>query len=122
MLNKIQLIGNLVKDPEERTTHSGDSVCNFTVATNEKWTNKDGVKQELVEYHNIVVFGKLADICGKWLKKGKQVYVEGKLRTESYEKDGVKKYATKVIAHEVLMLGHAVKADHAVNVEPDMEF
>lgn len=104
-VNKCVIIGRLGRDPEVKFLTSGGAVCNFSVATDEKWTDKQGQKQERTEWHNIVAWGKLAEICGEYLAKGRQVYVEGSLRTEEYEKDGVKKYATKVIARDVVFLG-----------------
>jgi len=105
MINKVFLIGNLGKDPELKWTANGKAVANFPVATSEKWKGADGEMQERTEWHNIVVWGKTAEICAQYLAKGRQVFIEGSLRTESYEKDGVKKYATKVVAQNVKFLG-----------------
>lgn len=105
-LNKVMLIGNLGKDPELRYTSSGDAVANFSIATGESWKDKDGNKQERTEWHNIVAWKKLAEICGEYLKKGKKVYVEGRLQTRSYDdKEGVKRYVTEIVADQMLMLG-----------------
>ncbi len=103
-LNKVQLIGNLGKDPEMRYTSSGIAVATFSVATSDSWKGQDGNMQERTEWHNIVAWRKLAEICGEWLKKGKKVYIEGKLQTRSYEKDGVKKYITEIVAENLIML------------------
>jgi single-strand DNA-binding protein len=105
-VNKVILIGNLGRDPELRYTPSGAAVANFTLATNESWTDKDGNTQEHTEWHRIVAWNRLAEICGEYLKKGSQIYVEGRVRTRSWEdKDGVKRYVTEVIAREIQMLG-----------------
>ena len=90
-LNKAMIIGNLTRDPEVKTTPSGQNVATFSVATNRVWTNAQGQKQEAVEYHNIVAWGKLAEICGQYLNKGKKVYVEGRIQTRDWQgQDGVK--------------------------------
>ena len=105
MLNKAQVIGHLGADPEERYTQSGESVCNFRVATTERYT-KDGEKKEQTEWHQITAFRKLAEICSQYLKKGSLVYVEGKLTTRKYtDRDGIERYATSIVASEMKMLG-----------------
>jgi single-strand DNA-binding protein len=93
-LNKVMLIGNLGKDPELRYTTSGVAVATFTLATNESWRDQDGNTQERTEWHNIVAWRKLAEICGEWLKKGKKIYLEGRIQTRSYDdkNSGIKKY------------------------------
>lgn len=106
-VNKVILIGFLGKDPEVKTINSGEQVASFQVATNEKWTDKAGTKQEKTEWHRIVAWGKLAELCGKYLAKWRQVYIEGKLQTRGWEKDGVKRYTTEVVAREVTFLGGA---------------
>jgi single-strand DNA-binding protein len=104
-LNKAMLIGNLTRDPEVKTTPSGQNVATFSVATNRVWTNQQGQKQESVEYHNIVAWGKLAEICGQYLNKGRKVYVEGRLQTRDWEgQDGVKRYKTEIVAENMIML------------------
>jgi single-strand DNA-binding protein len=106
MLNKVTLIGYLGKDPVARRTESKVSVTSFSIATSEKYKDKDGNMQEKTEWHNIVAWQNLADICEKYLKKGSLVYVEGKIQTRSYqEKDGAKKYATEIVISEMKMLG-----------------
>lgn len=105
-LNKVQLIGHLGKNPEVRYTSSGSAVANFTMATNETWTGKDGQKNDRTEWHNIVAWGKLGEICGEYLTKGKQVYIEGRMTTRSWEdRDGNKRYTTEVKADNLIMLG-----------------
>lgn len=106
-VNKCIFIGNLTRDVETRFTKSGDAVTSFSIACNETWKGKDGQKQERVEYVNVVTFGKLATICGEYLTKGKQVYIEGKMQTEKYEKDGRDVYTTKIVANNMTMLGQA---------------
>ena len=106
MINKAILIGNLGKDPEIRYTQSGLPVANFPIATSEKWKDKNtGEMQERTEWHQIVAFGKLGEICGEYLSKGRQVYIEGRIQTRSWEKDGVTRYTTEIIASDMKMLG-----------------
>ena len=101
-VNKVILVGNLGKDPEVRYTPSGQAVANFTIATNENWTDKQGQKQERTEWHRIVVWGKAAELCGEYLSKGRQVYVEGRLQTREWtNKEGAKQYTTEVVANPV---------------------
>ena len=105
-VNKWIGIGNLTKDAEIRYTASGTAVCNFSIACNEKFKNKQGEQQESVEFVNIVTWSALAEICGKYLTKGKQVYICGKLQTRSYDdRDGNKKYITEIVANEMQMIG-----------------
>lgn len=104
-LNRAMVIGNLTRDPETRQTTSGQSVCSFGVATNRTWKNQQGEKQEQVEYHNIVAWGKLGEICGQYLVKGKKVYIDGRLQTRDWEgQDGVKRYKTEIVADNMIML------------------
>lgn len=105
-LNKVMLIGNLGKDPELRYTSSGVAVATFSLATNESWKDQDGNTQERTEWHNIVAWRKLAEICGEWLKKGKKVYIEGRIQTRSYDdkNTGAKKYITEIVADSMIML------------------
>jgi len=105
-LNKVTLIGNLGKDPELSYTPSGVAVAKFSVATGEKWKDQEGNLQEHTEWHNIVAWRKLAEICGQYLKKGSKVYLEGKLQTRSWDdkNTGVKRYTTEVIADDLIML------------------
>lgn len=106
-VNKVIIIGRLGKDPEVRYTPNGQAVANFTVATSENWTDKtSGQKQEKTEWHRIVVWGRLAELCRDYLRKGRQVYIDGRLQTRSWDdKDGVKKYTTEIIANGVQFLG-----------------
>lgn len=105
-VNKVILIGNCGKDPDTRYMPNGNAVTNISVATAESWTDKQsGQKQERTEWHNVVFFGRLGEIAGEYLKKGSQIYIEGKLKTESYEKDGITRYTTKIIANSMQMLG-----------------
>lgn len=106
-MNKAILIGNLGKDPEVRYTPSGTAVANFSIATSESWKDKEsGEKRERTEWHRIVAWGKLAEICGEYLHKGKQVYVEGRIQTRDWEdNDGIKRYTTEIIINQILMLG-----------------
>jgi single-strand DNA-binding protein len=101
-VNKVILVGNLGKDPEVRYTPGGQAVANFTIATNENWTDKQGQKQERTEWHRIVVWGKTAELCGEYLSKGRQVYIEGRLQTREWtNKEGAKQYTTEVVANPV---------------------
>ena len=105
-LNKVMIIGRLTADPESRTTPQGVTVANFSVATNRVWKDDQGNQQERVEYHNIVAWRRLAEICAQYLAKGRQVYIEGHLQTRSWEnQDGKKNYRTEVVADNMIMLG-----------------
>jgi single-strand DNA-binding protein len=105
-VNKVILVGNLGRDPEIRYLPSGDPVANITIATSSKYKNKTGEMVEETEWHRVTFFGKLAEIVGQYLKKGRSVYVEGRIKTRKYtDKDGVEKYATDIIANEMQMLG-----------------
>lgn len=105
-LNKVLLIGRLGKDPEIRYTPEGSPVASFSLATSENWTDKNGTRQERTEWHNIVAWNKLADICKQFLSKGRQVYIEGRIQSREYtDREGVKKRITEVIASQMVMLG-----------------
>lgn len=106
-VNKAIILGNIGKDPEVRYSASGEAICNITVATSENWKDKaTGEKKELTEWHRISFFGKLAEICGQYLKKGSQVYVEGSIRTRKWtDKDGQERYTTEIRGDEMKMLG-----------------
>jgi len=105
-VNKVILVGHLGKDPELRYTPSGVPVCTFTMATSERYKDKSGQLQEQTEWHNIVAWRGLAETCGKYLHKGKQIYVEGKLQTRSYEdRNGMKRYNTEIVISQMQMLG-----------------
>lgn len=107
MLNNAQIIGHLGKDPETRYLPSGEAVCNFSVATTEKWKDKaTGEQKEATEWHRISTFGKLAEICGQWLHKGSLVWVQGKITTRKWtDKDGIERYSTEIRADSMKMLG-----------------
>ena len=100
-LNKAMIFGNLTRDPELKSLPSGINVCSFSLATNRIYNDREGNRQENVDYHNITVFGKQAENCAKYLTKGSSAYVEGRLQTRSWEKDGVKQYRTEIIADRV---------------------
>ncbi|PIP87378.1 single-stranded DNA-binding protein [Candidatus Campbellbacteria bacterium CG22_combo_CG10-13_8_21_14_all_36_13] len=100
-LNKALVYGNLTRDPEMRALPSGISVATFSIATNRVWNDKNGVKQESADYHNIVVFGRQAEIVNQYLKKGSSALIEGRMQTRSWEADGVKKYRTEIVAERV---------------------
>ncbi|MEY3123344.1 MAG: hypothetical protein RI993_2169 [Pseudomonadota bacterium] len=104
MLNRIQLIGYLGSDPEIRYTQQGEAITRTRIATSENWKDKAGVKQERTEWHNVVFFGKLAEITDEYLKKGSLVYIEGRLQTRSWDKEGETRYATEVVADNMKML------------------
>ena len=107
-VNKVILIGNLGRDPEVRTLDGGDKVANFTLATSESYKNRDGERITQTEWHNIVLWRGLADVAEKYLAKGKQIYIEGKIRTRSWEdKDGNKRYTTEVVGDNMVMLSRA---------------
>jgi single-strand DNA-binding protein len=106
-INKVILVGNLGADPEVRYTGSGTAIATLSVATSESWTDKQsGEKQERTEWHRVKLFGRLAEIAGEYLKKGRQIYIEGSLRTDKYtDKQGVERYSTDIVASEMQMLG-----------------
>lgn len=105
-VNKAIIVGHLGADPEVRQTGSGTTVTNFRVATSESWKDKDGEKQERTEWHTVVAWAKLGDLCGQYLSKGRQVYVEGRLQTRSWDADdGIKRYKTEIVARDVQFLG-----------------
>ncbi|MBU1036796.1 single-stranded DNA-binding protein [Patescibacteria group bacterium] len=121
-LNKAMIIGNLTRDPEVRTTPSGQPVANFTVATNIVWTDASGQKQEKAEFHNVVAWRKLAEIVGQYLKKGGKVYIEGRLQTRSWDdQNNIKRYRTEIIADNMIMLdrpGSAPATETATDEQP----
>src|SRR4051794_39155779 len=105
-VNKVILVGNLGADPDMRYTPSGQGVCELRIATSESWNDKNGQRQERTEWHRIVVWGKRAEVCSKYLAKGRQVFVEGRIQTRTYDdKDGNKRYITEIIANDVQFLG-----------------
>ena len=115
-VNKVILVGNLGQTPELKYTPSGQAVCNLSIATNEAWTGKDGQKQEKTEWHRLVLFGKLAELAGQYLQKGRQVYIEGKLQTRSWQdKDGQTRYTTEVVGQTMQFLGGNATAGNNAN-------
>jgi single-strand DNA-binding protein len=107
-VNKVILLGNLGRDPETRYTTGGDAVTNLSIATSEQWKDKNGEKQERTEWHRVVLFGRQAEIAGEYLKKGRSVYIEGRLQTRKYtDKDGVEKYSTEVVGDRMQLIGGA---------------
>ena len=119
-LNKVFILGNLGRDPEVRSLPNGTTVCTFSIATSETWKDKTGEKREKTEWHRIVTFNKLADLCGEYLAKGRQVFVEGKLQTREWERDGVKQYITEIVASEVRFIGG--KNERPVSNKDDIPF
>ncbi|MCT4617645.1 MAG: single-stranded DNA-binding protein [Candidatus Gracilibacteria bacterium] len=110
-LNKAQIIGNITRDIELKETPNGMKVTNFGVATNRNWTDGNGMRQEQTEFHNVVLWGKLAEIAGEYLSKGQKVYIEGRLQTRSWEgQDGSKRYTTEIVGENMIMLGNRGEA------------
>ena len=122
-VNKVILVGNLGANPEIRYTQGGQAVANLRLATTERWTDKNGQKQEQTEWHNVVVWGRTAEVAGQYLTKGRQVYVEGRIRTRQWQdKTGQKRYTTEVVAQTLQMLGGRGERgpdDAAATVPPD---
>ncbi|MEA3304927.1 MAG: single-stranded DNA-binding protein [Patescibacteria group bacterium] len=119
-VNEVTLIGNLTRDPRVRDTQSNQKVTTFSIATNRHWTTKEGEQKSLTEYHDIVTWSRLAEICGDFLKKGKLVYVKGYLKTRSWESEtGEKHYKTEIVAHDVIMLDKRSGEEGADNFTPD---
>jgi single-strand DNA-binding protein len=104
-VNKVLILGNLGRDPETRFLPSGDAVTTFSIATSESWKDKSGNQQEKTEWHNCVAFKRVGEIAAQYLKKGSKVYVEGQLRTQSWDKDGQKHYKTEIVVRELQLLG-----------------
>jgi single-strand DNA-binding protein len=117
-VNKVILVGNLGSDPEVRYTPSGRAVANFSLATTERFTNKEGEKEERTEWHKIVAWARLGEICGEYLTKGSQIYIEGRLQTRSWEdRDGNKRYTTEIVAQAMQMLGGSKKGGEVASAE-----
>lgn len=113
-VNKVIVIGRLGADPEVKTVAGGNTVARLSIATSENWTDKQGQKQERTEWHRVVVWGKLAELCGKYLSKGRQAYIEGRLQTRSWEdQSGQKKYTTEIVANTVQFLGGGAERSQA---------
>ncbi len=107
-VNKVILLGNLGRDPETRYTANGDAVTNLNIATSEQWKDKSGEKQERTEWHRVVLFGRQAEVANEYLKKGRSVYIEGRLQTRKYtDKDGIEKYSTEIVADRMQLIGGA---------------
>jgi single-strand DNA-binding protein len=118
-LNRVQLIGNLGKDPESRFTPTGKKVCHFSVAVSNRWKDKNGEMKESVEWVNIEAWGRLGEVCQEYLKKGSLVFVEGRLKTDKYEAGGETKFFTKVVAQTLQFLDRKGKEEPVVAVEED---
>ncbi|MFH0820435.1 MAG: single-stranded DNA-binding protein [Candidatus Peregrinibacteria bacterium] len=117
-VNKVLLIGNLTRDPEIKQTGNGQTIVTFGMATNREWVTQGGEKKSLAEFHNVVAWGRLADICGKFLKKGKFVYVEGYLKTRSWDSpEGVKIFKTEIVAQDMIMLEKRPKEEGVIAEE-----
>lgn len=115
-VNKVILLGRLGQDPELKYTPGGSAVCNFSLATTEAWTDKQGQKQEKTEWHRVVVWGKLAELCNQYLAKGRQAFLEGRLQTRSWDdKDGNKRYTTEILASTVQFIGGATANNNSTN-------
>ncbi len=121
MINKAILVGNLGRDPEIRSTTSGVAVANFSIATNRRWKDKEGNRQEQTEWHNIVCFGRQAEVAGEYLAKGRQVYIEGRLQTRSWEdqESGETRYRTEVVCENFQMLGQRPEAEAVAEAGAD---
>lgn len=117
-LNRAQVIGNVTRDPEVKTIGSGQMVASFSVATNSSWTDKMGAKQEKSEFHNIVAWGKLAEICQAYVKKGRKIYVEGRMQTRDWEgEDGVKRYRSEIVAENLILLDRSGAPESGVTYD-----
>lgn len=122
-LNKVMLIGNLTRDPEMRYTPQGTAVCTFGIATNRSWTTESGEKKDEADFHNIVAWNKLAEICAQLLKKGRKVYVEGRLQTRSWQaQDGTQKQRTEVVINDMVILDKKEEGGETIDIpEPGIE-
>jgi single-strand DNA-binding protein len=118
-LNKVMIIGRLGQDVELKYTPAGQAIANFSVATTEKWKDKSGQQQERTEWHRIVVWGKLAELCNQYLKKGRQTFLEGTLQTRSWDKDGETRYTTEIVAKTVQFLGDRGEPQYATEAHKE---
>jgi len=119
-VNKVIIVGRLGSDPELKTVTGGQNVARLSLATSENWTDREGKKQERTEWHRVVVWGKLAELCGKYLSKGRQVYIEGRLQTRSWEdQQGQKKYTTEIVANTVQFLGGGAERSSSPSADSD---
>ena len=122
-VNKAIIVGNLGSDPELRHTQGGTPVANFRVATNEVYKSRDGERTERTEWHRVVAFGRLAEICGQYLKKGKQVYIEGRIQTREWEdQSGNKRWTTEVVANQMQMLGRAGEGGYSPDDSQETQY
>ena len=124
-VNRATIIGNLGNDPEIRYSSGGDAIANLIIATTDNWKDKNGDKQEKTEWHRVTMFGKLAEICGEYLKKGSQVYIEGKLQTRKWtDKSNIERYTTEIVADRMQMLGSNKRNDVSRNddIDDDIPF
>jgi len=122
-VNKVIVLGNLGKDPDLRHLPNGDAVCNFSLATTESWKDKDGNKKDKTEWHNVVIFRKLAEIAGEYLKKGRPVYIEGRLQTRKWQdKEGKDRYTTEIVADQMQMLGSRDEAKEVAKTSTPANF
>lgn len=120
-VNKAIIVGTVGKDPETKYTQDGKAICSMSVATSENWKDKSGEKQEKTEWHRVVFFGKVAEIASKYLKKGSKVYIEGKLTTRQWEKEGQKHYTTEIVGNELQMLDSKEATPATPTTTPDFE-
>jgi single-strand DNA-binding protein len=120
-LNKVMLIGNLGKDPELKYTPSGQAVATFSLATTRKWRDKEGGDKEDTQWHNIKVWGRTAEVANQYLKKGRQVFIEGRLEHRQYEQDGQRKYFTEVVCENMVMMGGGKRDDSGGGSEPSFD-
>ena len=115
-VNKVILLGNVGSDPEMTAMPSGDAVATISIATSEQWNDKaTGEKKEKTEWHRVVFFKRLAEVVGQWVKRGDKIYIEGRLQTRSWEKDGIKRYSTEIVASEMQMLGNKGSSEPAAS-------
>ncbi len=120
-LNRAQIIGNVTRDPEVKTISSGQTVASFAVATNSSWTDKMGQKQEKAEFHNVVAWGKLAEICQAYVKKGRKLYVEGRMQTRDWDgEDGVKRYRSEIVAENLILLDRSGAPEGGVTYDREV--
>ena len=118
MLNKVMLIGNVGKEPEFKSTPNGTAIVTLPLATTEKWTDKQGQKQEKTEWHRVTLYNRLAELAGQYVQKGSKLYIEGKIVTNSYEKDGEKRYSTEIIANSMQFLSSSQQSQQAPKPAP----
>jgi len=121
-INKVILVGNLTRDPEMRQTPGGQAVATFSIATNREWVTKDGQRHAITEYHDLVAWARLAEICGQHLRKGKLIYVEGYLKTRSWDsQEGIKKFKTEIVVQDLIMLDKRERNDNSDEFVPEID-